>query len=208
VITADLQALFNELTGSARAPAGEFQRLLVAPTFMLRRFLELIERETAHARAGRAGHIRAKLNGLADTEIIEALYHASQAGVRIELSVRGICSLRPGVPGLSDHISVVSVLGRFLEHARVFCFGDGGEAEYFIGSADWRSRNLRRRVEVVTPVQDEALRERLNRLLNVELHDPRAWRLQPDGTYERDAGAVGPGVQEQLLRAAPEPASR
>jgi polyphosphate kinase len=200
VITADLQALFNELTGSARVPAGEFQRLLVAPTFMLRRFLELIEREAGHARAGRAGHIRAKLNGLADTEIIQALYRASQAGVRIELSVRGICSLRPGVSGLSDNISVVSVLGRFLEHARVFCFGDGGEAEYFIGSADWRSRNLRRRVEVVTPVQDPALRDRLDRLLNAELRDPRAWRLQPDGTYERDAGATGPGVQEQLLQ--------
>jgi polyphosphate kinase len=200
VITADLQALFNELTGSARAPAGEFQRLLVAPTFMLRRFLTLIERETAHARAGRAGHIRAKLNGLADTEIIEALYRASQAGVRIELSVRGICSLRPGVPGLSDTISVISVLGRFLEHARVFCFGAGGEAEYFIGSADWRSRNLRRRVEVVTPVQDPALRDRLDRLLNAELRDPRAWRLQPDGTYERDAGATGLDVQEMLLQ--------
>jgi polyphosphate kinase len=201
LITADLQALFNELTGSARAPAGEFQRLLVAPSIMLRRFLELIEREAAHARAGRGGHIRAKLNGLADTQIIEALYRASQAGVHIELSVRGICALRPGVRGLSDNISVVSVLGRFLEHARVFCFGNGGEAEYFIGSADWRSRNLRRRVEVVTPVQDPALRSRLDRLLNAELRDPSAWRLLPDGTYERDAGAAGLGVQQQLLHA-------
>jgi polyphosphate kinase len=208
VITADLQALFNELTGSTRAPVGEFQRLLVAPLFMLRRFLELIERETAHARAGRPGHIRAKLNGLADTEVIEALYRASQAGVRIELSVRGICALRPGVTGLSDHISVVSILGRFLEHARVYCFGNGGEAEYFIGSADWRSRNLRRRVEVVTPVQDPTLRSRLDGVLELELHDPRAWRLEPDGTYQRDPGARGPGVQEQLLKATPELAAR
>lgn len=205
VVTGDLQALFNELTGSTRAPAGEFQRLLVSPTFMLRRFLELIERETALARAGRGGHIRAKLNGLADTEIIEALYRASAAGVRVELSVRGICSLRPGVHGLSDHITVVSVLGRFLEHARVYCFGNGGEAEYYIGSADWRSRNLRRRVEVATPVQDPALKGRLDRLLDVELHDPRAWRLHPDGIYQRENGAGGPGVQEQMLQAAAAP---
>ncbi len=208
VITADLQALFNELTGSSRPPAGEFQRLLVAPSYMLRRFLELIEREAGHARAGRGGHIRAKLNGLADTEIIEALYRASQAGVRIELSVRGICSLRPGVRGLSDNISVISVLGRFLEHARVYCFGNGDDAEYYMGSADWRSRNLRRRVEVVTPVLDSALRSRLDRVLETELHDPTAWRLQPDGTYERDPGATGPGVQELLLQASVELAPR
>jgi polyphosphate kinase len=105
------------------------------------------------------------------------------------------------VTGLSDHISVVSILGRFLEHARVYCFGNGGEAEYFIGSADWRSRNLRRRVEVVTPVQDPTLRSRLDGVLDLELHDPRAWRLEPDGTYQRDPGARGPGVQEQLLQA-------
>jgi len=207
-ITADLQALFNELTGSSRTPAGEFHRLIVAPTFMLRRFLELIEREAAHARAGRGGHIRVKLNGLADTEVLEALYRASQAGVRIELSVRGICSLRPGVPGLSDNIRVVSVLGRFLEHGRVYCFGNGGDAEYYIGSADWRSRNLRRRVEVVTPVLDPALKARLDRVLEAELNDPSAWRLLSDGTYERPAGPRGPGVQEQLLLAAPELAAR
>ncbi len=207
-ITGDLQALFNELTGSSRTPGGEFHRLLVAPTFMLLRFLELIEREAAHARAGRGGHIRTKLNGLADTEVIEALYRASQAGVRIELSVRGICSLRPGVRGLSDNIRVVSVLGRFLEHGRVYCFGNGGEAEYYIGSADWRSRNLRRRVEVATPILDPVLRARLDRVLDAELTDPTAWRLLPDGSYERPPGARGPGVQEQLLRAAPELAAR
>lgn len=207
-ITADLQALFNEITGSSRAPAGEFHRLMIAPTFMLRRFLELLEREAAHARAGRGGHIRVKLNGLADTEVIEALYRASQAGARIELSVRGICALRPGVRGLSDNIRVVSVLGRFLEHGRVYCFGNGGDAEYYIGSADWRSRNLRRRVEVVTPVVDPALKARLDRVLEAELNDPTAWRLLSDGTYERPAGARGPGVQEQLLQAAPELAAR
>jgi polyphosphate kinase len=207
-ITADLQALFNELTGSARPPAGEFYQLLVAPAFMLRRFLELIEREAAHARSGRGGSIRLKLNGIADTEVIEALYRASQDGVRIELSVRGICALRPGVRGLSDNIRVVSVLGRFLEHGRVYCFGNGGEAEYFIGSADWRSRNLRRRVEVVTPVLDPALKARLDRILEAELNDATAWRLLSEGTYERPANARGPGIQEQLLRAAPELAAR
>ncbi|HLB38732.1 MAG TPA: hypothetical protein VJL31_19340, partial [Gemmatimonadales bacterium] len=157
---------------------------------------------------GRGGHIRVKLNGLADTEVIEALYQASQDGVRIELSVRGICALRPGVRGLSDNIRVISVLGRFLEHGRVYCFGNGGDAEYFIGSADWRSRNLRRRVEVVTPVLDPVLKARLDRALETELNDPTAWRLLSDGTYERSAGAMGPGVQEQLLRAAPELAAR
>jgi polyphosphate kinase len=208
MITGDLQTLFNELTGSSRAPTGEFQRLLVAPTYMLGRFLELIERETAHARAGRGGHIRAKLNGLADTEIIEALYRASQAGVKIDLSVRTICSLRPGIPGLSEGVHVVSVLGRFLEHGRIYYFANGGAPEYYIGSADWRSRNLRRRVEVAAPVADPALRARLERVLTTELSDPAAWRLLPDGTYERPAGGSGPGAQEVLLQAVQEMATR
>jgi polyphosphate kinase len=207
-ITTDLQMLFNELTGSSRAPAGDFQRLLVAPTYMLGRFLALIERETAHARAGIGGHIRAKLNGLADSEVIEALYRASQAGVKIELSIRGLCSIRSGVSGLSDHIRVVSIIGRFLEHARIYYFANAGEPEYFIGSADWRSRNLRRRVEVVTPVLDPALRGRLDRILKAELTDPTAWRLLADGTYDRPAGADGPGAQEQQMRSVQEMATR
>ena len=207
-ITTDLQTLFNELTGSSRAPAGEYQRLLVAPTYMLRRFLELIERETAHARAGRGGHIRAKLNGLADTEIMEALYRASQAGVKIDLSVRSICALRPGVAGLSDTVRVVSVLGRFLEHGRIYYFANAGEPEYYIGSADWRSRNVRRRVEVAVPVLHPALRGRLDHVLDTELNDTSAWRLLPDGTYERPAAAGGPGTQELLLRAVQEMAAR
>jgi polyphosphate kinase len=206
-ITADLQILFNELTGSSRAPTGEFQRLLVAPTHMLPLFLQLIEREVLHASAGRGGHIRAKLNGLADTEVIEALYRASQAGVKIDLCVRGMCSLRPGVSGMSDHIRVVSILGRFLEHARIYYFANGGQPEYYVGSADWRSRNLRRRVEVVTPVLDPALKARLDRILETELNDPGAWRLMKDGSYERTPGS-GPGAQEQFLQASVELASR
>jgi polyphosphate kinase len=200
-ICADVNHLFNELTGSARAPAGDFPQLLVAPTNMLQHFVELIDREAEHARAGRPGHIRAKINGLADGEVIEALYRASQAGVKIDLVVRGICSLRPGVADLSENIRVVSALGRYLEHARIFYFANGGAAEYFIGSADWRPRNLRRRVEVVAPVRDPEARRRLDHILEVELTDPTAWQLQADGLYESAPGG-GPdarSAQQQFM---------
>jgi len=188
-ITQELHALFNELTGSSRPPQAAFRRLLVAPTDMLDRFLALIARETEHARAGRGGRIRAKLNGLADCTVIGALYRAAQAGVAVDLSVRGICMLRPGVPGLSERIRVVSVLGRFLEHARIYCFANAGAPEYYIGSADWRSRNLRRRVEVITPVDDPVARARLDRILERELTEPGAWDLESDGSYTRRPAA-------------------
>jgi len=184
-ITADLHALFNELIGSSRPPQATFRRLLVAPTNMLDRFLALIAREAEHARAGRGGHIRAKLNALADATMIGALYRASQAGVDVDLVVRGICMLRPGVPGLSERIQVVSVLGRFLEHARIYHFANGGAPEYYIGSADWRPRNLRRRVEVITPVDDSAARARLDAILDRELAYRDAWCLESDGSYTR-----------------------
>jgi polyphosphate kinase len=193
-ITADLHALFNELTGSSRPPQASFRRLLVAPTNMLERFLALIARETAHARAGRGGRIRAKLNGLADCSVIGALYGASQAGVAVDLVVRGICMLRPGVPGLSERIRVVSVLGRFLEHARIYQFANAGEPEYYVGSADWRPRNLRRRIEVVAPVDDAAARARLDGILDRELADPDAWTLESDGTYMRGSLSGPPGT--------------
>jgi polyphosphate kinase len=150
---------------------------------MLDRFLALIAREAEHARAGRGGRIRAKLNGLADVTVIGALYRASQAGVDIDLVVRGLCMLRPGVPGLSERIRVVSLLGRFLEHARIYHFANAGEPEYYIGSADWRPRNLRRRVEVVAPVDDAAARVTLDGILERELADPAAWGLESDGSY-------------------------
>ncbi|HLB82769.1 MAG TPA: polyphosphate kinase 1 [Gemmatimonadales bacterium] len=191
-ITADLHALFNELTGSARAPRATFRRLLVAPTNMLDRFLALIAREAEHARTGRGGRIRAKLNGLADCSVIGALYRASQAGVDVCLVVRGVCMLRPGVPGLSERIRVVSVLGRFLEHARIYSFDNAGAPEYYIGSADWRPRNLRRRIEVVTPVDDPAAQERLDAILERELVDPDAWCLASDGSYARGASVTDP----------------
>jgi polyphosphate kinase len=191
-ITAELHGLFNELTGSSRAPRAAFRRLLVAPTNMLDRFLALIAREAEHARAGRGGRIRAKLNGLADCSVIGALYRASQAGVDVHLVVRGVCMLRPGVPGLSERIRVVSVLGRFLEHARIYHFENGGDPEYYIGSADWRPRNLRRRIEVVTPVDDPGARERLDGMLEHELADPDAWSLASDGSYARGVSVTRP----------------
>ena len=188
---ADLNDLFNELSGSSRPPESPFRRLLVAPTHMLPRFLELIDREAEHARAGRGGRIRVKLNGLADADIIMALYRAAQAGVEIDVSARGLCRLRPGLPGLSERIRVISVMGRFLEHARIYHFANGGAPEYYIGSADWRPRNLRRRVEVVTPVQDPTAQERLDWILTTELADPTAWELRPDGRYERREASPG-----------------
>jgi polyphosphate kinase len=153
---------------------------------MLERLLALIDRQAEHARAGRPARIRAKLNALSDSTVIQALYRASQAGVSIDLVVRGICTLRPGVPGLSERIRVVSILGRFLEHARIYHFANEGGAgeEYYIGSADWRPRNLRRRVEIVAPVYDSGARQRLDAILTRELATSRAWLLRADGGYD------------------------
>jgi len=185
-ITADAHTLFNELTGSSYAPQVNLPHLLVAPTDMLERILALIDREAEHARAGRPARIRAKLNALSDSTVIQALYRASQAGVAIDLVVRGICTLRPGVPGLSERIRVVSILGRFLEHARIYHLANGAPdaEEYYIGSADWRPRNLRRRVEVLAPVYDPAARRRLDTVLTAELATPNAWLLRADGGYD------------------------
>ncbi|MEJ7812459.1 MAG: polyphosphate kinase 1 [Gemmatimonadaceae bacterium] len=196
---ADLNDLFNELTGSSRPPRNPLRRCLVAPNFLLRGLTERVRREGEHARAGRGGRIRLKLNGLSDGEMIRELYAASQAGVDIALSVRGICTLRPGVPSLSDRIRVVSCLGRFLEHARIVHFANAGDPEYFIGSADWRPRNLRRRVELLAPVEDAGCRVRLSELLDLELDDPTAWELGPDGSYTRRAAGGGPSTQERLI---------
>ena len=137
--------------------------------------------------------------------MIAALYRASQAGASVELVVRGICMLRPGVPGLSERIRVTSILGRFLEHARIYHFENGGAAEYYIGSADWRPRNLRRRIEVAVPVRDAAARARLDRILTTELTDPTAWELAADGSYTRRTARPGDGAsaQDQFLEATP-----
>lgn len=180
-IAGDLNEVFNALTGGG-AP-GAFRQLLVAPFTLRRRFVEMIDREAEHARAGRPASIRAKFNGLADREMIAALYRASQAGVSIDLLVRGICSLRPGVAGLSETIRVYSLLGRHLEHERIFRFENGGDADYYIGSADWRTRNLSRRIEVAVPVRDPDHRLRLDAILDANLARPELWELGADGTY-------------------------
>ena len=149
---ADLTDLFNFLTGYSRQQS--YRKLLVAPVNMRKRFLELIRREIEQANQGKTGRIVVKLNSLVDPEIIATLYEASQAGVGIDLIIRGTCSLRPGLEGISDNIKVISIIGRFLEHSRIFYFYNGGQEEVYIGSADWMSRNLNRRVEAVTPIKD------------------------------------------------------
>jgi polyphosphate kinase len=180
----DLAELFNYLTGFSKQQ--NFRRLLVAPVTLRRRMEELIQRETDHARAGRPAAIKAKMNALVDPAIIALLYEASQAGVEIHLVVRGMCSLRPGVAGVSDNIHVSSVIGRFLEHSRLFWFANGGADEMYIGSADWMGRNLDRRVEAVVPIEDAALQARLLRLIDAYLNDNcTAWDMQSDGSFQR-----------------------
>ena len=190
--------LFNELTSSSHWPHGEYSQILVAPHGLLTALIAKIEREAANARAGRDAHIRLKVNGLTDLDLIAALYRASQAGVAIEAIVRGICRLRPGVRGMSERIRIVSLVGRFLEHARIYAFANDGDPEFFIGSADWRSRNLRRRVELVVPVTDTLCRARLATILDRELNDPAAWQLEPDGCYRRSRESRASGAQSQL----------
>ncbi len=186
VITRDVVNLFHHLTGYSTEP--QFERLLVAPLNMRERFIALIQREIEHHRAGRPARIVAKLNQVEDLPVCEALCEASQAGVPIELVIRGFCCLRPGVPGWTENLRVRSIIGRFLEHGRLFHFANGEanplDGEFYIGSADWMDRNLSRRVEAVTPVRARHLRERLWEDLVVQLEDRRnAWQMQPDGSY-------------------------
>ncbi|OLE52186.1 MAG: RNA degradosome polyphosphate kinase [Acidobacteria bacterium 13_1_20CM_3_53_8] len=190
-IGADATDLFNFLTGYSRQ--NEYRQLVVAPVNLRERMLELIKRETEHARAGRPAHIIVKINRLADTQIVRALYEASQAGVSIDLIVRSICMLRPGVQGLSENINVRSIVGRFLEHSRIFYFANGGNEEVFIGSADWMHRNLNRRVEVVTPINDPGLARYLKDVvLAAYLRDNvKARVMLADGTYKRIQPAQG-----------------
>ena len=183
-IGADVSDLFNSLTGFSRQRL--YRKLLVAPSNMRERFVQLIEREAEHARQGRGGHIIAKMNALVDAEIIAALYRASEAGVEVDLIVRGICCLRPGIPGVSDRIRVVSIVGRYLEHSRLCYFANAGAGEYYLGSADWMPRNFDRRVEAVAPVDDAALHPRLQSLFETCLRDNRqAWDLARDGTWRQ-----------------------
>ncbi len=187
----DAADLFNFLTGLSRQK--EYNRLIVAPVNLRERMLALIEREHAHAVGGRSSRIIVKINRLTDLDIIEALYRASQSGVEIDLIVRGACMLRPGVSGLSETIHVRSIVGRFLEHSRIFYFANGGEEEIYIGSADWMARNFDRRVEVVTPVLDPQFKTHLRDIvLSAYLRDNvKARVLKPDGAYERVRTAPG-----------------
>ncbi|HEX5702046.1 MAG TPA: polyphosphate kinase 1 [Pyrinomonadaceae bacterium] len=187
----DATEFFNYLTGYSKQK--EYRKLLVSPVNLREKLNELIERETVHAKAGRPARIMAKMNRIADAHLIERLYEASEAGVSIDLIVRGICMLRPGVPGLSENIRVRSVVGRFLEHSRLMYFLNGGEEEIYLGSADWMVRNLDRRVEVVTPVEDPGFKKYLkDDVLQAYLRDNvNARELQPDGSYVRIAPASG-----------------
>ena len=204
-ITADVAEVFNLLT--TRSPDSRFRKLLVAPSTLMKGLLERIDREIDNARAAKPAFIIAKMNGLLDPKIIRALYRASQAGVQVDLIVRGICTLRPGIPGVSDNIRVYSIIGRYLEHSRVFCFANGGHMELWAGSADWMNRNLRGRVEVVFPIEDENLKKRVYReFLSLCLQDRiKARQLQANGTYQRlqpHKSAPGLAMQDALMQLA------
>jgi polyphosphate kinase len=179
---ADLTDLFNFLTGYSRQKA--YRKLLVAPLTLRDRMEALIHREMDNAEDGKPGKIIAKMNSLVDGKMIKLLYQASQAGVEIDLIIRGICCLRPGIPGLSENIRVISVIGRFLEHSRIFYFHNNGKPEYFMGSADWMTRNLDRRVEAITPVEAPKLVEELQDILDIMLADNRqAWDMDSEGVF-------------------------
>ncbi|MDZ4830245.1 MAG: polyphosphate kinase 1 [Phycisphaerae bacterium] len=185
-ITDDIVNLFNYMTGRSRQK--DYQRLLVAPVTMKKRFIELIDREVAVQQQGKQGRIIAKMNQVEDRSVTDALYRASQAGVKIDLIVRGFCCVRPGVPGLSENIRVCSIIGRFLEHSRIFWFSAGQvdplAGDFYIGSADWMYRNLNVRVEAATPIQGRRERERLWAILQLCLNDRRqGWDMQSDGRY-------------------------
>lgn len=184
-VGADLTELFNYLT-TGYAPKRHYHKLLPAPRHMKKGLLSRIDREIEHAKAGRETLIQLKTNALEDVDITLALYRASQAGVTIDLFVRDTCRLVPGVTGLSDNITVTSIVGRFLEHTRIYYFKNHGQEEYFIGSADLMKRNLESRVEVITPIETPALRDELRRFLALQLADNQnAWEMQPDGSYIR-----------------------
>ncbi len=179
---ADVTDLFNFLTGYSRQKS--YRKLLVAPVSLRERMIEMINREAENCRQGKTGRIVAKMNSLVDQQVIQTLYKASQAGVEIDLIVRGICCLRPGLAKFSDKIRVISIIGRFLEHSRIFYFHNDGKEEIYIGSADWMTRNLSRRVEAVTPLDSPDIFSDLQEILGVMLADNRkAWELQSDGTY-------------------------
>lgn len=200
-IGADASAFFNMLTGFSQLPP--LAKLVSAPDKLRGRFYALIDREIGNARAGKDAEIFAKMNSLVDEGIIAALYRASMAGVQVRLIVRGICCLRPGMPGVSDHIQVRSIVGRFLEHSRVYMFANGGEREIYLSSADWMPRNLDRRVELMFPVEQAALKRQVEDLMALQWSDNvKASQLSSDGRYERlcKPGDAKVNAQEALMR--------
>jgi polyphosphate kinase len=189
-IGADLTQLFNVLTGFAKP--GSFRKLIVAPNGMREAFMGMIHREIRHAKDGKPARILAKMNALVDADIIHALYEASQGGVEIDLIVRGICCLKPGLPGISDRIRVSSIVGRYLEHSRAYYFQNGGEEEVYISSADMMPRNLDRRIEVAVPVLDPGHRRTVRDMMEMMLKDNRqSWDLSSDGTYQQRSPGSG-----------------
>jgi polyphosphate kinase len=191
---ADLTDLFNYLTGYSQQKS--YRKLLVSPVNTRESFDRLIDREIEHVRSGKTGRIVVKMNALVDPKTIEHLYRASQAGVSIDLIIRGMCCLRPGIPDVSENIRVISIIGRFLEHSRIYYFQNGGDAKVFIGSADWMKRNLDRRVEVITPIEDPEISSDLQEILGIMLSDNRqAWDMQADGRYKQRRPL--PGMAEQ-----------
>jgi polyphosphate kinase len=190
VLAEDASAFFSAVTGYSDPP--RLRKLVMAPTDLRRRFLRLIDRERRRAEAGLPAEIVAKMNSLIDDEIIETLYAASRSGVRVQLNVRGICALRPGVPGTSERIEVISVVDRFLEHSRIYYFMNGGDEEVYVASADWMTRNLDRRLELMWPVEGAAHKARVIGALRAMFRDTvKSWRLLPDGSYQRQAPADG-----------------
>ncbi len=205
LIGEDATAVFNMLSGYSEPLY--WNKLAVAPIWLRSKFLKMIRRETKHALEKKPAHIMAKMNSLCDKEIIAALYEASCAGVKIQLVVRGICCLKAGIPGLSENIEVHSIVGNFLEHARIFYFENEGSCEVYMGSADWMPRNLDKRVEIMFPVEDENLKDQVIHVLETQLADNvKAHLLQPDGTYEKQdkRGKVLVNSQEQFCQEAVE----
>jgi polyphosphate kinase len=207
----DASALFNYLTGYSELP--QWRKLIVAPSRMQTFMIEKLQQEAANVQAGRAGRVIAKINGLLEPEIVKALYRASQAGVKIDLICRGICALRPQIPGISDNIHVISIVDRFLEHSRIFYFHNNGDPQVYIGSADWMDRNLSRRVEVVFPIEQTDLKNRLiHEILATCLADnTKARELLPDGSYRRVQRAADQPIvrsQERFLEIALQNAQR
>jgi len=198
---ADLAQVFNYLTG--RSLNREYKKLLIAPVNMKQRFYDMIEREIEHHQAGRPAHIFAKMNSLEHRGICRMLYRASQAGVNVDLIVRGFCCLRPGVKGMSENIRVISIIGRFLEHSRIFYFrnaaDDPAAGEFYIGSADWMYRNLLARVEAITPIEERHQRERLWEMMQIMWNDRRqAWQMNPDGSYTQRRPEGDPKAMENI----------